>query len=134
MKVEKTFMKTLLKTWKTLSKLATLALKVLSLTKTPLKSKFLLNHKHYLKEKEQEDLLPLKVLKMNPLGLEASLIASLLMNLTSIIDLNKWILGLIILSIAWIIWNMISINSMLIIIFNAHGLLLFLFSRSSRWQ
>ena len=63
---------------------------------------------------------------MNPLGLEASLIAFLLLNPTSTIDLIKWTQDLIGLSIAWITWNMTSINYVPIITSDAHGLL-FLF-------
>ena len=98
---------------------------MLALEKISLKSKYPLKLKHLLKEKELGDLLPLKVLKMNPLRLEDSIIVSLL-NLTSIIYLIKWTLDLIILSTAWITWSMACINYIIIIISIAHGLLLLL--------
>ena len=70
----KKLMKSLLKTWRTLSKLEHMVLKVFKLKKKSLnfKSKSPLK----LKEKGKEDLLPLKVLMMNPLGLVVSLIIS----------------------------------------------------------
>ena len=63
---------------------------------------------------------------MNLLELEAFLIAYLLLNQTSTIDLIKWTQDLKGLSIKWIMLNLISINFMHIITFNALSLLLHL--------